>query len=118
MRIGPHATPWARAADDRLESAAAEECGLLRWIGSDIAYSSGHLSPPAPGTCDVKGAYEPDVRQPKVDRDQFKSEGSIRVVFYVQGDIYSTIPISNDHLDIEHSQTINRIVLTPIAAHR
>jgi len=112
VRLKSDAPPWPRSIGGWDELAAAKQCGFLQWIDEGKVHSSFGRKRPAPGSCDLKGAFLPEPMDYLAGKVLPHGLNGIEVEFSISGDVYATIPIVNDHLDIDHAHTADRIVLT------
>jgi hypothetical protein len=114
VRVKPDAIPWPRAVGDWDEVEAAKECSFLQWLEDGRVHSSLGRKRPDPGACDLKGEFEPEPIDAHAGKLLPNGITGIEVEYSIAGDVYATIPIVNDHLDVEHAQSADRVMLMDV----
>ena len=110
VHVKADAPAWSRANGEWKEIEGATQCGFLQWLEAGKVHSSFGRKRPAPGGCDVKGDYLPEPF-----RSLAKGVNGIEVEYSISGEVYATIPIVNDQLDVKHADTVSRISLVGVA---
>lgn len=115
FRVRAGSAPWPRARTGWSEIEAANECSSMRWLEVGKSHSSGgERKRPAPGECDLKSDYRTDPFDSIAGDAHPTVVNDIEVEYSISGDVYATIPIANDRLDIDHARISNRIELVRV----
>ena len=114
VRVKSDASPKPRAADDRDEIQAARDCGFLQWLEAGKPRSSFGRKRPAAGGCDLTSTYQPELFTALAGHKHPTAVSGIELEYSIAGEVYATIPIVNDRLDVEHAQTAPRITLVTL----
>jgi hypothetical protein len=109
IRVRSDAPPWHGAGTDVSEIEVANDCSFLRWVEVGNPHSDSGRKRPAPGGCDLKSEYHPESFASLAGNAHPTVVNGIEVEYSISGDVYATIPIVNDRLDIDHAQISNRI---------
>ena len=79
-----------------------------------MSWPPGPRKRPAAGGCDLISAYQPELFTALAGKKHPKVVTGIELEYSIAGDVYATIPIVNDRLDVEHAQTTSRITLVTL----
>jgi len=114
IRVKSDAPPWPRSVGDWDELEAAKECSFVQWLEAGKPRSSFGRKRPAAGGCDLKSEYQPEPFTSLAGNTHPTAVSGIELEYSIAGEVYATIPIVNDHLDVDHAQLASRIALVTI----